>query len=74
MKQIKLERLHSENITSCPMITHIIYSYRIPFIPSQNFVVGDHDYKSTHPTQAGTYVKFGSSGIKMAWAMWKMFR
>ena len=32
----QLECLHSDNTTRCPMITHTIDSYRIPFIQGQN--------------------------------------
>ena len=34
----QLERQRPENTIRCPMITHIIDLYRIPFIPSQNYV------------------------------------
>ena len=33
------EHLCSANTLRWPMITHTIYSYQIPFIPSQNYIV-----------------------------------
>ena len=39
LKLEQLKRLRSENTPRHPMIIHTINSYRIPFIPSQNYVV-----------------------------------
>ena len=39
------------------MIIDTIDSYRIPFIPSQNYVMWGYNYKSINVTKPGTYVK-----------------
>ena len=56
------------------MISNTIKSYRIPFIPRQNYIVRGYSYKYMNLTKPGTYVKgdinynicikFESSSIK----------